>query len=129
VLNRYVARLETTVATCHATTSIGVGAGKFLECKGFSPYFPKLVRKVFVQLLLTIFSHKDHENLFLDDLQEKGLHVLFCKQAPFLPGFSDILPRFLGCFARIFDKSKHLEVSHAPCTPAPTPLTTRSKDH
>jgi len=33
--------------------------------KDFCPNFPKLARKVFCAILPTIFSHKDHEDLFL----------------------------------------------------------------
>jgi len=44
---------------------IGVGAGKFLGCERFCPTSPNLLKKIFVQLLPKIFSHKDHEDLFL----------------------------------------------------------------
>jgi len=44
---------------------ISVGAGKFWKCEGFCPILPKLAEKFFVQLCLQIFSHKDHEDLFL----------------------------------------------------------------
>jgi len=44
----------------------GVGAGKYLGYEGFCPDFPKLARKFFLcNFCLKVFSHKDHEDLFL----------------------------------------------------------------
>jgi len=37
----------------------------FWGAKNFFPNFPKLARNVFVRLLPTNFSHKEHEDLFL----------------------------------------------------------------
>jgi len=66
---------------------------------------PNLPEKFFVQFCQQIFSHKDHEGLFLVWSPKKGLHVFFHKLwvwflevkqrwAPFIPGFSGILLRF-----------------------------------
>jgi len=60
-------------------STIGVGAGKFWGCEGFLPDFSQTCLKSFGRLCLQMFSLKDHEDLFWDDLQ-KGLHVSFCKR-------------------------------------------------
>jgi len=78
---------------------IGVGAGKFVACEGFC------LKSFLCNFCLQIFSHKDHEDLFLVKPPKKGLYVFLCKPwapffevkqpwAPFLPGFSILLPRF-----------------------------------
>jgi len=86
-------------------STIGVGASKFLGCEGFLPKFSRTCPKSFGWLCLQIFSIKDHEDLFWDDLQ-KGLRVLLqtlgailwnqTRLGAILPGFSD--------FAQIFNK-------------------------
>jgi len=51
----------------------------------------KFVRNICLQ----IFSHKDHQDIFLVWPPKKGLHVFFCKRwAPFFPWFSGILLKF-----------------------------------
>jgi len=77
----------------------------FGDAKDFCPNLPKLAWKVLCDFCLQIFSHKDHDDLFWCDLLKRGLYVFrkrwasFCevkqRWAPFLPGFSEILPRFL----------------------------------
>jgi len=56
---------------------IGVGAGKFLGCEGFFPNFPKIARKVFVQLLPTNFLPQDHDDLFFGVTSRKRSSCVF----------------------------------------------------
>jgi len=68
--------------SCMVST-IGVGASKFLGCEGFLPKFSQTCPKSFGRLFLQIFSPKDHEDLFWDDLQKRS-SCFFCKRwAPF----------------------------------------------
>ena len=90
--------------SCMVST-IGVGTGKFLEFEGFLPAFSQTCPKSFGRLCLQIFSLKDHEDFFWDDLRKKvfmcfsanvGRHFIksIKVRAQFLPGFSESLPRF-----------------------------------
>jgi len=67
-------------------STIGAGASKFLGLRRIFAQFFQICLTRFGRLCLQIFSLKDHEDLFWDDLQ-KGLHVFFCKNtilwAPF----------------------------------------------
>jgi len=90
---------------------VGVGAGKFLGCEGFLPEFPQIPRNVFVQLLPSNFVPERSRPLGVTS--NKSLHVFFCKAwAPFLPGFSGLLRRFLA----------NQNFWGWACTPTPTPL-------
>jgi len=90
--------------SCMVST-IGVGDGKFLGFEGFLPEFSQTCPKSFGRLCPQIFSLKDHEDLFWDDLRKRvfmcfsaniGHHFMksIKVRAPFLSGFSEILPRF-----------------------------------
>jgi len=57
--------------SCMVNT-IGVGEGKFVGGEGFLPEFSQTCPKSFGRLCLQIFSLKDHEDLFWDDLQERA---------------------------------------------------------
>ena len=90
--------------SCMVNT-IGVGEGKFVGgAKDFCPNFPKLARKVLGDFAYKSFPSKIMKTYF-GMTSKSGLLVFFCKRwapfyeikqrwAPFLPGFSEILPRF-----------------------------------
>jgi len=99
--------------------TIGVGASKFLDCAVFLSEFPQTCPKVLCNFCLQIFSHKDHEDLFLVWPLRNSVFICFSEKpwasffevtqrwAPYLPRFSRILPRF-------FDNSNW----GCACTPA-----------
>ena len=107
----------------------------FGGAKDFCPNFPKLTRKLLHNFCQQIFSHKDHEYLFLCDLQEKCLHLFFWKPlgvsfwshttlgAIFARVFWDFAQIFrdfvqiFGNFAQIFDRSNLLGVRLHPLHP------------
>jgi len=77
-------------------------ASKFLGMRKILPEFLQTcLKSFFCNFCLQIFSHNDHEVLFLVWLPKKGLHVFFCKRwAPFMPELSGILPKFWKNFPR-----------------------------
>jgi len=93
----------------------------FGGAKDFSPNFRKLARKIFERLCLQVFSHKNHEDLFLVWSPNKGFHVVsanvgcrFWNQTTLGPIFDQIFSDFAQIFrdfAHIFDKSKLLVCS------------------
>jgi len=94
--------------SCMVST-IGVGAGKLLGVrKIFARIFSNLPEKVWATLPTNFFPQRSWRSFF-GMTSKKVLHVFFCKRwapfyeikqgwAPFLPGFSEILPRFLRTF-------------------------------
>jgi len=75
---------------------VGVGASKFWGCEGFLLEFPQTCPKVIVQLHLQIFSHKDHEDLFLVWPPKKRSSFVFLKNCwrQFCPDFQEFCPDF-----------------------------------
>jgi len=75
--------------------SISVGASKFLGVRRFfARISSNLPGTLFCGVCLQNFSHKDHEDPFLVWPPKEGLQLFFCKRwSPFMPGFSEILPR------------------------------------
>jgi len=57
--------------SCTVST-IGVRASKFLGCERFLPKFSQTCLKSFGQLCQQIFSLKDHEDLFWNELQKRS---------------------------------------------------------
>jgi len=111
-------------------STIGFGASRqiFGDAKDFCPNFSKLHCKVFVQLLSTNSLSQRSLRPFWYDLQ-KDLHVFFCKPwapffevkqcwAPFLCGFSGMLPRFSanhnfwGCDCTPFTFTSNITAFH-----------------
>jgi len=108
--------------------------------KKFCPNFPKLARNGLCAFCPHIFSHKDHEDLFLVRPSKSGHNVFFCNRwAPFfkvklrwwsfLSWFSGILPEFsedLAEFSRILPKllinQNICECACTPASPPPIPL-------
>ena len=100
--------------SCMVSTK-GVGVGKFLGCEGFLPEFSQTCPKRFGRLCLQIFSLKDHEDLFWDDLQKVFMRFSanFRRRlmksnkvgSHFFPVFRGFAQIFKD-FARIFNKSK-----------------------
>jgi len=77
----------------------------FGVAKDFCPNFPKLSRKVFCATITYKFSPTKIMKILFGVTSKKGLRVIFCKPsapvfevkqgwAPFLRGFSGMLPRF-----------------------------------
>jgi len=85
---------------------IRVGAGKFSGCEGFSPDFPKLARKVFVQLLSLNFLPQRSWRPLVGVTSKKRsfcvfmqtLGAIFCGQTR----LGDIFTRIFRAFAQIF---------------------------
>jgi len=86
-------------------TQACAGAGKVLGCEEFLPDIHQTYPKSLCAFFPQIFSHKEHEDLFLVRPPKEVLTVFFRKRwaplfevkqswAPFLPEFSGILPRF-----------------------------------
>jgi len=98
----------------------------FWGCEGFLPNFSKLARKVLGDFACKFFSLKDHEDHFWDDLQKRSSCVFLqtlgaillnqTRLGAILPGFSEILPRFLRILPQIFNKSKLLGVRLHPAS-------------
>jgi len=126
----------------HALWTIGVGAGIcFGGAKDFCLNFPKLSRKAFVRFLPTIFSHKEHEDLFLvwPPKEDRilcfsaniGRHFLKSNNVGrhscpdfqgFYPDFQRFCPNFQG-FCPNFQQIKNFwDVLAPPAPPPPTPL-------
>jgi len=87
-------------------STTGVGASKFLGCKGFLPKFSQTCPKRFGRLCLQIFPSKIMKTFF-GMICKKGFRVFFCQRwapfydikqdwAPFCPDFQKFCPDFQG---------------------------------
>ena len=110
--------------------SIGVGAGRFFGVRRISPRIsPNLPRKFLCDFCLRVFSHKDHEDVFLVWPPKKRFSCVFLQAlgaiferkqrwGHFSRSFRDFAQIFRD-FARIFNKSKLLGVrlhTRRPCS-------------
>jgi len=87
------------------------------------PEFPRSCPKSFLyNFYLQIFSHKDHEDLFLVKPPKKGFYLFLCKPwAPFLEvkqPWALFLHRFSGFLPRFLATPKFCGCACNPCTPS-----------
>jgi len=71
-----VPKVSVRIAVLSKVSGIGVGAMKFLRVRRILSWiFPNLPKNLLHDFCLQIFSHKNHEDLFLVWLLKKGLHL------------------------------------------------------